>query len=83
MKLWVRGSRFEQKAVNCMKNYEMAPKRINIVHKGSDRGNIDYFRSLSKLERLVHLEQLRTKYMKWSDDTEQGFQRVYRVVRKA
>lgn len=66
-----------------MKTTQMAPKRINIVQKGSDTGNIDYFISLSKLERLVHLEQLRAKYMKWSHDTEQGFQRVYRVVRKA
>ena len=60
-------------------------KVIRIVKKGEDYDNLDYFLSLSYQERLEHLEQLRTEYIKWRrvDDPKSGFQRVYKVTRRA
>ena len=56
---------------------------IRVVRKGEDNSNVLYFISLSKLERLNHLEQLRTQYFRLTkeDDSKQGFQRVYRTIK--
>ena len=56
---------------------------IKVVKQGSDLGNLIYFSSLSKEERLSHLECLRTQYIQWQNDPEPRFQRVYKVVRRA
>lgn len=60
-------------------------KTIKIVKKGEDDENLKYFLGLSHKERLEHLELLRTEYIKWqkTDDSKQGFQRVYKIIRRA
>jgi len=59
-------------------------KNIKIVKKGMDEENIKYFLSLTPKQRLEHLEALRTSYFKlnFSNDTQQGFQRVYNIVKR-
>jgi len=56
-------------------------KRIRIVKKGQDRSNLNYWMSLSSIERLIQLEAIRRAVNKYG--TQLGFQRVYRVVKRA
>lgn len=60
-------------------------KSFRIVKKDRDNENLEYFLSLSHKERLVHLENLRTKYIKWqkSDDSKSRLQRVYSITKRA
>ena len=57
--------------------------RIRIVRKTEDDSNIRYWAILSQVERLVELEQLREQYINWKYGNQQGFQRVYRIVKRA
>ncbi len=59
-------------------------KSIRIVRKESDDGNLLYFLSLSCSDRLKHLEELRTSYIKWqnSNDSKPRLQRVYTIVKR-
>jgi len=56
-------------------------KRVRIVKKGEDNSNLLYWISLTGVERLKELEDLREQYNQWRYGTEQGFQRVYRIVK--
>jgi len=60
-------------------------KSIRIVKKDKDNENLMFFLSLSPRERLEHLEELRTKYIKWenTNDSKSGFQRVYSITKRA
>lgn len=42
-----------------------------------------FWQAKSFEERLEALEQIRTEYNSWRYDAEQGFQRVYRIVKRA
>jgi len=42
-----------------------------------------YWQSRSYEERLEALEQIRKEYNSWRYNAEQGFQRVYRIVKRA
>lgn len=55
--------------------------RVRIVKKGEDNSNLLYQISLTGVERLKELEDLREQYNQWRYGTEQGFQRVYRIVK--
>lgn len=59
-------------------------KTIKIVKKHNDDENIKYFLSLSYSERLKHLEELRTRYIKWhhTNDYKSGLQRVYSIAKR-
>ena len=57
-------------------------KQIRIVKKGKDESNLLYWLSLTKIERLTQLEELRKEINHWKYGTEQGFQRVYRIVNR-
>ena len=48
---------------------------------GEDDSNYIYWRSLSWTERLAHLEEMRQEVNKWKYGNQQGFQRVYRIVK--
>lgn len=41
-----------------------------------------FWQSKSYEERLDALEQIRREYNQWRYDAEQGFQRVYRIVKQ-
>ena len=58
-------------------------KRIKIVKKGEDDSNIKYWLSLSYNERMAELEKIRQFINKRKYGTRQGFQRVYRVVKRS
>lgn len=42
-----------------------------------------FWQSKSFEERLATLEQIRKEYNSWRYNAEQGFQRVYRIVKRA
>jgi len=45
--------------------------------------DVVYWRSKTYAERLEALEQIRSEYNSWRYTAEQGFQRVYRIVKRA
>lgn len=57
--------------------------KVRIVKKSEDDSNIVYWAFLSQIERLTELEQLRQQYINWKYGGQQGFQRVYRIVKRA
>jgi len=57
-------------------------KRIRIIKKGKDESNLLYWLSLSKVERMAQLEEIRQEVIKERYGSEQGFQRVYRIVNR-
>ena len=60
----------------------MTKQGITIVNKKQDESNLDYWITLSPIERLMELEKLRTNYNKWQYGIQSGFQRVYRIVKR-
>ncbi len=54
---------------------------VRIVKKGEDDSNLKYWLSLSYKERMTNLEKIRQEVNKRIYGTEQGFQRVYRIVK--
>lgn len=58
-------------------------KRIRIVHKGKDESNLMYWISLSKIDRMKQLEEIRKEIIEEKYGSEQGFQRVYRIIKQA
>ncbi len=58
-------------------------KRIRIVKKGQDESNLNYWISLTPIERLIQLETIRNEINKHRYGTQQGFQRVYRIIKRA
>ena len=55
---------------------------IKITKIGDDSSDIQYWASLDGIERLRQLEELRKNYNNWKYGIEQGFQRVYRIVKR-
>lgn len=58
-------------------------KVVRIVKKGKDDSNLLYWLSLSEVERLRQLEEMRREINLRIYGPEQGFQRVYRVIKRA
>ncbi len=58
-------------------------KQIKIVKKGQDDGNLVYWLSLTTKERMIELEKIRQQINKRKYGTRQGFQRVYRITKRA
>lgn len=58
-------------------------KQIKIVKKGEDDGNLLYWLSLTFNQRMVELENMRQQINKKKYGTRQGFQRVYRITKRA
>ncbi len=58
-------------------------KQIRIVKKGQDDGNLLYWLSLTEKERMIELEKMRQQINKIKYGTGQGFQRVYRITKRA
>ncbi len=57
-------------------------KRIKIVKKGKDEGNLDYWLSLSYEERMANLEKMRQEVSRKKYDKEPEFQKVYRILKR-
>lgn len=58
-------------------------KVIRIVKKGEDESNLEYWLSLTGIERLRELEKMRQEINREKYDTRQGLQRVYHIVKRA
>lgn len=58
-------------------------KQIRIVEKGQDEGNLLYWLSLSKKDRMFELEKMRQQINEQKYGPRQGFQRVYRITQRA
>ena len=58
-------------------------KRFKIVKKGEDESNLNYWLTLSYGERLENLEKMRQEVITRFYGTEQKFQRVYRIIKRA
>lgn len=56
---------------------------IRIVKKGDDERNLLYWISLSVNERMRELEKIRQEVNKQRYGTRQGFQRVYKLIKRA
>lgn len=56
-------------------------KRVKIVKKGQDDGNLSYWLSLTVQERMAELEMMRQQINNRKYGTRQGFQRVYRIAK--
>lgn len=54
-------------------------KKYNINEQPTD---FSFWQSKSFEERLGALEQIRREYNSWRYDAKQGFQRVYRIVKR-
>ncbi|MCX7735996.1 MAG: hypothetical protein N2319_04725 [Candidatus Kapabacteria bacterium] len=54
-------------------------KKIKLKDKESD---LNYWLSQPPEKRLEALEEIRQEYNKWKYGSEQGFQRVYKVLKR-
>lgn len=57
-------------------------KIIKITKKGEDDGNLIYWLSLSKIERLIELEKIRKEVNLRLYGDRQRFQRVYTITKR-
>jgi hypothetical protein len=57
-------------------------KVVKKYKTGQQPNDFSYWQSKSYEERLAALEQIRKEYNSWRYDAEQGFQRVYRIVKR-
>ncbi|MCX7736747.1 MAG: hypothetical protein N2319_08535 [Candidatus Kapabacteria bacterium] len=53
---------------------------LKIVDLNSKENDFKFWQTQSIEKRLETLEKLRVQYMIWKYGSEQGFQRVYRIV---
>ena len=58
-------------------------KIIRIIKKGNEENDINYWLSVSYVNRLRELEKLRFEVNQRIYGTQSGFQRVYRVVKRS
>lgn len=54
---------------------------MKIVKIGEKPNDFEYWQSVPYEKRLEALEAIRTEYIRWKYDSQQGFQRVYRIVK--
>jgi hypothetical protein len=61
----------------------MSISKVTKKYKFNEQPNdFLFWRSRSYEERLEALEQIRKEYNSWRYNAEQGFQRVYRIVKQ-
>lgn len=54
---------------------------MKIVKMGEESSDFEYWQSIPYEKRLEALETIRTEYIRWKYDSQQGLQRVYRVIK--
>lgn len=57
-------------------------KVVKIIKKGEDDSNLNYWLSLSKIERLIELEKIRKEVNSRLYGDRQRFQRVYTITKR-
>ena len=63
---------FSSKIIN-----KITKKKIDEVEN-----DFDYWQTRSYKERLHTLELIRQEYSSWKNDSQQGFQRVYSIIKQ-
>jgi len=63
--------------------YKVDRNSIRIVNLNSKENDFKYWLTQSIEKRLETLEELRTQFILWKYGTEQGFQRVYRIIERS
>lgn len=56
--------------------------KIAVYKKGEEPSDVLFWLSRPPVERLLALETIRAEFNQWKYGSEQGFQRVYRVVKR-
>ena len=56
--------------------------RIVIYKKGDEPSDVPYWLSRPAIDRLLALEEICLEYNRWKYGAQQGFQRVYRIVKR-
>ncbi len=54
-------------------------RKLKLKEQGND---FAYWQSRPYYERILALEQIREEYNRWKYGTEQGFQRVFTIVKR-
>jgi hypothetical protein len=57
-------------------------KIVRKIKRGQLTNDFSFWKNQSYEFRLATLEQIRNEYNKWKYDTDQGFQRVYTVIKR-
>ena len=57
-------------------------KQLRIVKKGEDDSNLHYWLSRTPKQRMAELERVRQTVNLRRYGTDQGFQRVYRIIQR-
>jgi len=53
-----------------------------IYKKGKEPSDVIFWLGRPAADRILALEQIRQEYNQWKYGTEQGFQRVYQIVKR-
>jgi hypothetical protein len=56
--------------------------RVAVYKRGEEPSDVLFWLTRPPFERLRALELIRQEYNQWKYGTEQGFQRVYRIVKR-
>ena len=57
-------------------------KVISVIKKSDDRNDFKFWQNKSYQERIDAVETLRLQYIQMKKNVQQGFQRVYTVVKQ-
>ena len=60
----------------------MIEKTVKITKLHSKENDFQYWQSQPYEKRLQTLEEIREEYNSWRYDNQQGFQRVYRIIKQ-
>ncbi|MDR1813318.1 MAG: hypothetical protein LBR18_00500 [Tannerella sp.] len=60
----------------------MIAKVVTKTRLCAEQNDLAYWKSQTPLKRLEALEEIRTEYNNWKYGSEQGFQRVYRIIKR-
>lgn len=60
----------------------MIEKVVKIIRKGEEESDYNYWKNQPLEKRLEALEEIREEYNKWKYADQQGFQRVYRIIKR-
>jgi hypothetical protein len=60
----------------------MIAKTIRIIKKDEEKSDYLFWKTQSYEARLQTLEQIREIYNNWKYGSQQGFQRIYKVIKR-
>ncbi len=70
----------EKTKMDKRENNKLVQKTLKIVSLNDKQSDYEFWITQSIEKRLETLEMLRQQYINWKYDTQQGFQRVYRII---